>query len=78
MADDEHPFNQTNPPEVSHAAFPRLLMTLLNEQVAPGALWWLPDGKGFVLNPKEAPSKLLDTYFRATKFSSFIRRLHNT
>ena len=59
-------------------AFPRLLMKLLNEEAAGDALWWLPDGKAFAIDPKTVPSKILDKHFRGTKFSSFIRRLHNT
>jgi hypothetical protein len=57
--------------------FPQYLMKLLNDEVAPAALWWLPDGQAFALDPKKIDSQVLDKYFQKTKYSSFIRRLHN-
>lgn len=60
------------------SGFARLLMNLLNEEEAPDAMWWLPDGKsGFAINPKTLPKQILDLHFRGTKFTSFVRRLHN-
>ena len=58
-------------------SFARRLMKLLNDEEAADALWWLPDGKSFAIDPKTAPSKILDVHFRSTKFTSFVRRLHN-
>ena len=57
--------------------FPQYLMKLLNDEVAPDALWWLPDGKAFALLPDKIGDQVLDKYFQKTKYSSFIRRLHN-
>jgi HSF-type DNA-binding len=57
--------------------FPQYLMKLLNDEVAPAALWWLPDGNAFALDPKKIDGQVLDKYFQKTKYSSFIRRLHN-
>ena len=38
---------------------------------------WLPDGKSFVIrNPEEFTRKVLPHYFKATKFSSFTRKLY--
>jgi hypothetical protein len=38
---------------------------------------WLPDGKSFVIrNPDEFTRKILPNYFKATKFSSFTRKLY--
>jgi len=57
--------------------FPQYLMKLLNDEVAPDALWWLPDGEAFALDPLRINERVLDKYFQKTKYSSFIRRLHN-
>ena len=38
---------------------------------------WLPDGKSFVIrNPDEFTRKVLPKFFKATKFSSFTRKLY--
>lgn len=38
---------------------------------------WLPDGKSFVIrNPDEFTRKVLPRFFKATKFSSFTRKLY--
>ena len=38
---------------------------------------WLPDGKSFVIRDKEEfKEKVLSKYFKATKFSSFTRKLY--
>lgn len=38
---------------------------------------WLPDGKSFVVrNPDEFTRKVVPQYFKATKFSSFTRKLY--
>lgn len=57
--------------------FPQYLMKLLNDQVAPESLWWLPDGLAFCLDPNKITDQVLDKHFQKTKYSSFIRRLHN-
>ncbi|CAB9506799.1 shock factor protein [Seminavis robusta] len=65
------------PGEVSPSVFPKLLMKLLNDQVAPDALWWLPDGEAFAMDPHKIGPGVLDKHFRGTKLTSFVRRLHN-
>lgn len=57
--------------------FPQYLMKLLNDQVASESLWWLPDGLAFCLDPNKITDQVLDKHFQKTKYSSFIRRLHN-
>ena len=54
-----------------------LLMEILNDEVAGDAIWWLPCGKAFAVDPDIAPSKILDIYFNGTKVSSFVRQLNN-
>lgn len=57
--------------------FPQYLMKLLNDEVAPNSLWWLPDGAAFAICPDKIAEEVLDKHFQKTKYSSFIRRLHN-
>ena len=54
-----------------------VLMEILNDEVAGDALWWLPCGKAFAVEPDIAPTKILDVYFNGTKISSFVRQLNN-
>ena len=56
--------------------FPDRLYELLNAEVAPGSLYWLPGGKAFAIDQTTFASEVLDKHFQATKFASFIRRLH--
>ena len=55
---------------------PETLMKLLNDEVAADAIWWLPCGKAFAVNPETAPTKIFDIYFNGTKLSSFVRQLN--
>jgi len=55
--------------------FPERLYELLSTEAAPKSLYWLPGGKAFAIE-QENVSAVLDKYFQATKFASFIRRLH--
>jgi len=57
--------------------FPQYLMKLLNEDTTPESLYWLPDGLAFALDPEKVTEQVLDKHFQKTKYSSFIRRLHN-
>ena len=56
--------------------FPDRLFELLNTEVAPASLYWLPGGKAFAIEQENFDKKVLDKYFQATKFASFVRRLH--
>jgi hypothetical protein len=54
--------------ELLSSMFPRLLMKLLNDEAAPDAIWWLPDGVAFAIDPDKIPSQVLDSHFRGTKY----------
>jgi HSF-type DNA-binding len=56
--------------------FPARLFELLNTEAAPRSLYWLPGGKAFAIEQETFASEVLDRYFQATKFASFVRRLH--
>jgi len=56
---------------------PVVLMKILDEKMAPDAMWWLPCGKAFAINTGTAPGKILDKYFNGTKLTSFVRQLNN-
>lgn len=67
-------------PEIGAATglkrFPDRLYELLNTEAAPDSLYWLPGGKAFAIDQDNFATEVLDKYFQATKFASFIRRLH--
>ncbi|CAB9500198.1 HSF-type DNA-binding [Seminavis robusta] len=56
--------------------FPDRLYELLNNEAAPSSLYWLPGGKAFAIEQVTFAKEVLDKYFQATKFASFVRRLH--
>jgi HSF-type DNA-binding len=56
--------------------FPERLFELLNTEAAPRSLYWLPGGKAFAIEQETFAPEVLDRYFQATKFASFVRRLH--
>lgn len=58
------------------ARLPEKLMEYLNAEVAPEALWWLPNEESFALDSKRVQKEVLDVYFRGTKLPSFIRSLN--
>ena len=51
------------------------LMSLLDEDSAPKALWWL-DHHVFAVDPKFFQTQVLDPHFRGTKYASFLRTMH--
>ena len=55
---------------------PEKLMDYLNQDVAPGVIWWLPGGEAFAFESSRVQTEFLDIYFRGTKVSSFIRSLN--
>lgn len=69
--------DELNSSEARANLFPQYLMKLLNDEVSPISLWWLPDGMAFAINPDKIAEEVLDKHFQKTKYSSFIRRLHN-
>mmetsp|Transcript_50132 Transcript_50132/g.76231 ORF Transcript_50132/g.76231 Transcript_50132/m.76231 type:complete len:298 (+) Transcript_50132:122-1015(+) len=61
--------------------FPEKMMSLMKFAVEQDeetyCVAWLPDGKSFVIrNPDEFTRQVLPKYFKATKFSSFTRKLY--
>eukprot|EP00934_Nitzschia_sp_Nitz4_P006444 Nitzschia sp. Nitz4//scaffold36_size144017//93475//94468//NITZ4_003102-RA/size144017-snap-gene-0.213-mRNA-1//-1//CDS//3329549504//6434//frame0 len=61
--------------------FPEKLMNLMKHAEAQNeedfCVAWLSDGKSFVIrNPDEFTRKVLPLFFKATKFSSFTRKLY--
>ena len=60
---------------MAHLSFAEKIMEILDKDLAPDAIWWLPGCKSFCLHSKKfAP--LLDTYFQQTKWASFTRKLN--
>ena len=56
--------------------FPDKLRWLLDNEVAPDALWWLPEGDAIGINKDAFQEKLLEQEFRGNKFSSITRKLN--
>lgn len=60
--------------------FPEKLMSLMRYADTQGkdfCVEWLPDGKSFVIrNPDEFTRQVVPKFFKATKFSSFTRKLY--
>jgi hypothetical protein len=60
--------------------FPEKLHEMLDSETSPAAqavVSWLPHGRAFVVRkPKEFTSKIMPTYFRQTKLTSFQRQLN--
>ncbi|CAB9499203.1 expressed unknown protein [Seminavis robusta] len=54
---------------------PDKLMEYLNKDVAPEALYWMPDGDSFALDTEKAPAQVLTKYFSGTKMTSFLRSI---
>ncbi|CAB9511560.1 stress transcription factor B-2b [Seminavis robusta] len=69
----------TKRPDAAYT-FPEKLMSLMRyaEDQADGfCIAWLPDGKSFVIrNPDEFTRHVVPKFFKATKFSSFTRKLY--
>ncbi|CAB9497347.1 HSF-type DNA-binding [Seminavis robusta] len=56
--------------------FPDKIRCLLDNRVAPEALWWMPDGDAIAINKKLFIDQLLVTHFRGNKFPSITRKLN--
>jgi len=56
--------------------FPDKLFELLQNEVEPTAIWWLPDGESFGINKELFEEKILNRYFRGNKFTSITRNLN--
>jgi len=60
----------------SQLSFPAKLMEILDKDMAPEAVWWLPGDKTFAVHSKKFATDVLDKYFQRTKFMSFVRKLN--
>jgi hypothetical protein len=56
--------------------FPDKIRWLLDNQVAPNALYWMPDGDGIIISKKLFVDQLLVKHFRGNKFPSITRKLN--
>ena len=56
--------------------FPDKVRWLLDEAVAPDAIWWLPKGEAVLVNRAVFSEKLLIRHFRGNKFSSVTRNFN--
>ena len=55
--------------------FPEKLMSLLNDGSVDDAMWWLPDGDAFCIQPQRFLATVLEPHFRC-KYESFTRKLN--
>jgi hypothetical protein len=56
--------------------FPVQLMDLLQRDVAPDALRFLPEGEAIAFNMDIFSEKVLDMFFRGMKWTSVVRNLN--
>jgi len=57
--------------------FPQKLMDILSNEEHSSIITWLPEGNGFIISKKKAfAEKILPKYFKASKFTSFTRKLN--
>jgi hypothetical protein len=56
--------------------FPAQLMDVLQRDVAPDAMWFLPEGEALAFNKDTFTEKVLDVHFRGMKFNSFVRNMN--
>lgn len=47
--------------------FPEQLMKILDEEMAPNAMWWMPDGKAFAIKLDKVAEEVLDKFFQGSK-----------
>ena len=59
------------------AAFPEKIMELLQGDLAPNAIYWLPEGEAIAVDPDSfKDSTVISKQFRGNKLSSFVRSLN--
>ena len=56
--------------------FPDKIRLLLDENVAPEAMWWLPEGNAVLVNKEAFCQQLLIKHFRGNKFTSVTRNFN--
>jgi len=58
------------------STFAERVMHVLENEIAPTAIWWLEDGENIALHPDEMKrSRILETHFPGNRFSNFVRSL---
>ena len=55
---------------------PDKIMTILLNEEAPDAIWWLKKGTAFAMQKEKFQEQILDKHFRGNKFKSLVRNLH--
>lgn len=58
------------------STFPERLLELLTNGIAKDAMWWLPNGDSFAIQPKKFSDTILNKYFQGTKLESFTRKMN--
>jgi hypothetical protein len=61
---------------MKRSTFPERLMELLINGIAKDAMWWLPNGDSFAIQPKKFSDTILNKYFQGTKLESFTRKMN--
>ena len=58
------------------STFAERVMHVLENDLAPRAIWWVDNGNGIALHPEEMnASGLLDKFFSRNRFATFVRTL---
>lgn len=58
------------------STFAERVMHVLENNLAPRAIWWVDDGEGIALHPGEMnASGILDKFFSRNRFATFVRTL---
>mmetsp|Transcript_22311 Transcript_22311/g.32613 ORF Transcript_22311/g.32613 Transcript_22311/m.32613 type:complete len:258 (-) Transcript_22311:152-925(-) len=61
---------------ISGSRFPLQLMAVLNDDLSPDIVTWLPEGHGFtILDKKRFESEVMPQYFKESRYTSFTKRL---
>lgn len=59
------------------ATFPEKIMEVLQGNLAPGAIYWLPEGEAIAVDPDSfKDNAIISKQFRGNKLSSFVRSLN--
>jgi hypothetical protein len=56
--------------------FPERLLELLETEDSKEAMWWLPPGDSFAIQPEKFSESILNKFFQGTKLESFTRKLN--
>ncbi|EEC50281.1 predicted protein [Phaeodactylum tricornutum CCAP 1055/1] len=73
LTDNNNPEGEEQAPK----SFPQKLMDILSNEDNTEIISWLPHGNGFIINKKKTfANDVLPKYFKASKFTSFTRKLN--